>query len=398
MENKKNYGVISLIACGLAIFWSGFVCFGFPGVMGMEWQERFQVGPSETGLVVTFMLLALAVAMFFSGKIHMMLGMRMCILISMVIYILAFAILFMAKNIYMVYVWAFGSNLACSFVYGPGMTTVQQWFAHKKGIASGIINLIFGISAAILSPIWNHLLGSIGYQKANYLLLACIVVGSLIAAILVKDAPLDAANVKKNTGRVREDLTAGQALHTREFWMIWILWAFMGAVGISMVSLSKSYSVALGLTGVTLLTSFNLANGLIRIIVGTLTDIVGGERTGFVIFILSACGYFFLCYTTSLPLMCLCVILVGMGFGTLFTISGPIVSDIFGLKYFGMIFGLIFTGYGLVGGIVGPALAGFVLDQTGNYKIVFSYLAVFALIGAALIAGIGKRRKTRLLQ
>ena len=77
---------------------------------------------------------------------------------------------------------------------------------------------------------------------------------------------------------------------------------------------------------------------------------------------------------------------VGYGLGNLFAITPPLASGIFGLKNFGTIFGVIFTAYGFVGGIVGPMLAGVVLDRTGNnYTIVFTYLAAFALIGALLM-------------
>jgi OFA family oxalate/formate antiporter-like MFS transporter len=55
------------------------------------------------------------------------------------------------------------------------------------------------------------------------------------------------------------------------------------------------------------------------------------------------------------------------------------------MRYFSIIFGLIFSAYGFVGGILGPLLSGTVLERTGNYLLVFSYLGVFALIAAALL-------------
>jgi hypothetical protein len=51
------------------------------------------------------MLLALAVAMFFSGKVHAKVGMAKCVLIGSGLYVLAFGILLAAQNIYWVYAW-----------------------------------------------------------------------------------------------------------------------------------------------------------------------------------------------------------------------------------------------------------------------------------------------------
>ena len=84
---------------------------------------------------------------------------------------------------------------------------------------------------------------------------------------------------------------------------------------------------------------------------------------------------------------------VGFGLGTLFTVTGPIASQRFGLKHFGAIFGLIYTAYGFVGGVLGPALSGVILDRTGgSYTAVFTYLAGCALAGVLLMALLRRTR------
>ena len=391
--NKRK--IVNVLACCLSIFWSGAICFGYPGVMSTYWQQAFSVGPSETGLVVTFMLLALAVMMFFSGKFHMKYGMRICILIGTLFYAVSFLLLRIADNIYMVYVWAFLANLGCSFIYGPGLTTAQQAFPQKRGLVSGIVNLVFGISAAIMSPVLNRLLADIGYEKLNLLLLLFIVATNLLAMLLLgkKEQREEAAEEK----HYAVSLNVSQAMKTKTFWLIWLMWAFMGAAGISMVSLAKSYAATIGIASVSILTAFNLANGLIRIVVGYLTDLIGYRITGMVAFVLAGIGYLILPHTSNLGILMLCAVFVGIGFGTLFTISGPMISKQFGLAYFGLIFGVIFTAYGLIGGVFGPAIAGVILARTnGNYLLVFTYLAVFALFGAGLMSRVKESQAERL--
>lgn len=376
--------VKKISGCGLAIFWCGVLAFGYAGVMSTYWQDTFHVGSSETGMVVTFMLLALAVAMFISGHVHAKAGMAKCIIIGMVLYVLAFAILFLAKNIYWIYAWGFVANLGCSFIYGPGLTTVQQACPEKKGLVSGILNLIFGVSAAIMSPVLNVLLERYGYIFVNLFVLCAILITNILAICLLwrDDSVTGSAGKQLDTSK---DLTVKEAVMTKQFWLIWFIWVFMGASGISMISLSKSYSIAIGITGVTILTAFNLANGISRIFVGIFTDKIGARITGIAAFLLAASGYLIMPHSTNLFVVSLCAIGVGIGFGTLFTITGPLASGLFGLKNFGMIFGLIFTAYGMVGGIVGPALSGILLEQTENYFIVFTYLSVMAFIGMVLM-------------
>jgi OFA family oxalate/formate antiporter-like MFS transporter len=75
---------------------------------------------------------------------------------------------------------------------------------------------------------------------------------------------------------------------------------------------------------------------------------------------------------------------VGLSHGTLFTVSAPLVYDCFGFKHFGAIFGLVFTAYGFISGLLGPTLSGYLLDITGgDFFIVFLYLGVFCVLSGA---------------
>lgn len=133
-------------------------------------------------------------------------------------------------------------------------------------------------------------------------------------------------------------------------------------------------------------TGYNITNGVIRIVVGALSDKLGGVRLAIAAYLLAGLGYVLLIVLRGPVELAFAAALVGVGMGTLFTVSGPVVSNLFGLKYFGLIYGLVLTAYGFVGGVLGPALAGFVLDITaGNYPIVFGYLAAFSVASALLM-------------
>eukprot|EP00833_Pecoramyces_ruminatium_P016400 jgi/Orpsp1_1/1190432/evm.model.d7180000078937.1 len=363
--------------------------------MSSYWKDRFHVGNGETGLIVTFMLLALAISMFISGRVHLKFGMKCCIIIGTTIVSIAYFFLFIANHIYWIYAWGFVVNFGSSFLYGPSLTAGQQAFPTKRGLISGVLNLIFGVSAAIMSPILNIMLEGEGYLFTNIVILSLIVISSVIAALLLRFTE-QTQNKHQQGEDLSNDLSVKEALKTKEFWIIWLVWAFMGAAGISMISLAKSYSVAIGETGVIILTAFNLANGICRIFVGWISDFIGTKLTGAIAFLFATVGYIIMPFTKSVPLVSLCVIGVGIGFGTLFTISGPLASLVFGIKNFGMIYGLIFTGYGIVGGMVGPAVSGMLLEKTNNnYTVVFIYLGGMAFIGVLLMLIIKEKKKVR---
>lgn len=410
MAGRNAKGWRSVIGCSIAIFWSGALIFGYPGVMSSYWSTTLNASP---GLVMTFVLIALGIGTFLCGKWHMKVGTRNSYFIGTAVQLVGMMFVTYAKNIYMVWVWAFMTGFASCFIYGPGLTTVQNWFPDRRGLVTGIMNLVFGCSAAVMAPIMNVMLDKLGYVGMNLTLMVLIVVVNVIGALMAEMpqraklsegekaaheqllAELAAKNAAgaaaKGPGR---SMKPAEVVKTKSFWMIWLTWAFMGAAGISMVSLSKTYSVYLGIGGVMALTAFNLTNGLSRIVAGALSDAFGRQKLGMLAFVLGGIGYICLCFTTTVVPFCIFAAFVGFAFGTLFAISGPLATDLFGLEYFGMNFGLIFTAYGFVGGIVGAMLASAVLGWTGSYTVVFIYLAVFCFLAGAFVLG-AKPEKTR---
>lgn len=407
MAGRNARGWRSVVGSSLTIFFTGAMFFGYLGVAGGYWTEHYGSG---TGLIMTFALLALGIGMFCAGKWHMKIGTRRSFLLGVLCEVLALLCLIFGKSIYSCYLFGFLTGWNASFIYSPGLATVQNWFPNRRGLVTGIVNLIFGISAAIMAPVMNWMLEHFGYIRMNLILMILIVIFGVIGALLTEMpersrmpeaqraahqqllaelAEKTAAGTSKGPGKT---YTPGQAMKTPAFWMLWLVWLFMGTAGISMVSLSKSYTVALGLTGVAALTCFNITNGVSRIIAGVLSDLIGRRTLGMCSFLLGGIGYALLPLAHTVVPFCILAACIGYAFGTLFAISGPLATDLFGLKYFGMIFGLVFTAYGFIGGICGPVISSAILRRTGSYTPVFIYLAVFCVLAAVFVM-FAKHRK-----
>lgn len=156
-----------------------------------------------------------------------------------------------------------------------------------------------------------------------------------------------------------------------------------------MVTLSVAFGLSKGFTmnsAVALLTAFNVTSGLGRIVVGYLSDIVGRNLAMSLSFLAAGCAYFIMPHVTSMIASAVFSAVIGFAFGTLFAVSAPLATDCFGLKHFGPIYGLTFTGYGFLSGLLGPSLSGYLLDITrGNFVIVSIYLGLFCFISSILI-------------
>ena len=393
--SDKKRGILAVAGSSLAIFWPGAFVFSFPGVMGPYWQKVFHVGRGAIGNTLFFVLAALGVFMFFVGRWQERFGIRRMMTFGATLCGLNVLVIAYASNLSMLYLWAFITGTASCFIYIPGLTSVQRWYPEKRGLVSGIFNLTFGISAAIMSPIFRWMFETMGYFYMNIALAILALATGLIAAQFTENPeriasrqPSSSAQTKPLSKEVRS-LTVRECLRTRNFWFLWLTWAFQGAAGIAMVTLSTAFGLSRGFTmesAVVILTAFNITNGLGRIVMGYLSDRITRNLAMSLTFLAAGFAYLLLPHFIGLPVLAILAAVVGFGFGTLFAVSAPLAGDCFGLKHFGAILGLIFTAYGFVSGLLGPSLSGYLLDMTsGNFVIVFSYLGLFCLLSGIFI-------------
>src|SRR5512143_217579 len=71
---KPLKNAVAFIACSVAIFWPGAFIFGFPGVLGPYWQQTFEVGRTEVGKSLFFLLTGAGSFMYLIGRWQERLG------------------------------------------------------------------------------------------------------------------------------------------------------------------------------------------------------------------------------------------------------------------------------------------------------------------------------------
>ncbi|MCX6677357.1 MAG: MFS transporter [Methanothrix sp.] len=389
--------LLAVLGSCIAIFWPGALTFGFPGVMAPTWQEMFQVGRAATGLTIFFMLAAVGAFMFLVGRWQERWGLRRMIVLGVLLTACSSALVSQAASIYTVYAWAFLNGIASSFVYVPALTLVQWCYPQKRGLVAGTVSMVFGLAAAIMSPLFAKMLSALGYETMNLAVALLTLSIGLLGAYFARapEAWENAASARraggataaKSTAKIMttvRSLTVTESLHTGSFWLLWITWTFAGAAGVSMTLLATGYGLFLGFplsSAILILTAFNLTNGLSRLMSGILSDRFGRNQVMSLAFLAAGVAYFVLPRADSLEACALLAGVVGFSFGTLFSVSAPLVADCFGLEHFGAVFGLTFAAYGFVAGPLGPTLSGYLLDVTGdNFFLVFLYLGIFCLL------------------
>ncbi|RLF11382.1 MAG: MFS transporter [Thermoprotei archaeon] len=390
--------LLALIGNSICVWFPGAVTFGLIGLLTPTWAEMFGVGRGPLGLVMTFLLASLGLFMFLGGRWSDRYGARLIATIGSIIAAVSLALFTFSESLDMLYLLAFSWGAGICLVYVPTVSSAQRWFPQRRGMASGIVSMLFGISAAFMIPVFRYWMDNLGYS-ATLLITAILtaVVGVLSAQLIEFPERLSpvllviSKRLEESKAERKQEIlyTLREALKTKAFWLTWLTWALCGGAGIGMVVFSTSISLELGLTtamAATALAAFNLTNGLGRMMSGILSDKIGRVTVMSSLYIAGAGGFFLLLAGKGLPhIVLLSNLLAGLAFGTLFAVSAPFIMDCFGTKHYGAIFGFTFTAYGFVGSWIGPFIGGLLRDLTGSYQVTCLVFGLYCVASAASI-------------
>ena len=389
MDGVTNKKLTLALGC-LAVFFPGAFLFGFPGVMAAHWQGLFDVEKARVGQLMFFTLVGTGSSMYLAGKVQEKIAPHWLILLGSLSCALGVAAISKATTLSHLFIWAFWEGFFCAFVYIPGLTLSQQLFPENKGVATGVINLVFGGAAAVMSPVFSILLVSTGYEITCGISAGAAVCAGLICAFFMR-TPGGLHNGQASSGTI---LGFRQIIALKSFRYLWCVWALAGAAGVSMIMLSASLGQSLGYDVtryVMILTGFNILNGLGRLVCGRLADYFSKRKILVTTFLMAGSAYLIMPYISNLYLLSVLASFVGLAFGVMFTVSAPLVTQCFGLENFGRVFGLVFTAYGFLAGLLGPWLSGAVLKfSNDNFSIVFTGFALFYLVASVLVLQVKK--------
>jgi len=104
---KRPGGRLAVLASCIAIFWPGAFIFSFPGVMSLHWQQAFGVSRAATGQTLFFVLAAVGVFMFITGRWQEKVGPSRLVALGALLCGASTIWVGYAERISWVYLWAF---------------------------------------------------------------------------------------------------------------------------------------------------------------------------------------------------------------------------------------------------------------------------------------------------
>ncbi len=378
----KNKGIIALIA-GFMINMSFGVLYSW-SIFSLNLTETLGWSKTSAALPYTTAIFMFALMMIPAGKLQDRFGGKKIAALGGLLtgtgFILS-SIFTSVQGMCITFGMLTGSGIGIG--YAAVTPSVVKWFDDsKKGLITGIVVSGFGLSTIYMAPLTNWMIKSFGiFTSFRTLGIAFIILVTILSQFLFeKETP-----ESKITEMTTNDISWKDMIRTKEFIMLWIMFA-SGALGGLMIigHLSKIAVIQLGSNvGFILVALTAIFNATGRPISGVMSDKIG--RTKAMIILSMAQGIIFLFFgkLNTFPALMFGAAVVTFTYGGNFAVYPSAISDMFGKKNFGLNYGILFSAWGL-GGVAGPLLAGKVVDIFGSYTSAYIMAAALSIFSSAI--------------
>ena len=316
-----------------------------------------------------------------------------------------------------------GAGICSGCAFTPVIATVSKWFdERRRTLALGITMTGVVIGQMVLSPVMNHVIQRgdwrVGYTVSAIVVVACGAVGTIIMsrrppsltgqAGIGGSRPQQAVDHQDSGGTLPSggpspsdgpgDLpgyTVREAARTAPFWMI-IITAFAISFGFyifmsQIVAHARDVALDPG-TAALILTLGGVGSLAGSLLAHWLTKKMGSQRTLFIVLLFLALAMFLFTATNSAWSFFVVALVFGFTYGTAAPVRMGLIPPLFGLRSIGAMLGCTTTAWS-VGGLVGPAFAGYMHDVSGRYVWAFVASGIIFVLGALSVRFWGSHKK-----
>lgn len=303
-------------------------------------------------------------------------------------------VLISRTNSYGLWLLGFGVlvGIGIGFGYSSATPPALKWFPPSKtGLIAGLCVAGFGLAPVYLAPTSQYLLAH--YQLRMSMLIfgvAFVVIVCGLAQLLVNPPAGYVAGPKPAAGAAPTatvQASPSEILRQPTFWLLWVIYFIGAGAGLMVISsVSGMAKKSMGDLAFVAVAIMAIGNAGGRILAGTLSDRIGRRGTLMLVLLIQAALMFMAIPVTGSPAMAAVVIvvlaaLIGANYGANLSLFPSYAKDLWGLRNFGMNYGVLFTAWG-VGGLVLPRLQQMLTANSGG-----SYASSFITAGLLLIVG-----------
>eukprot|EP01028_Stygiella_incarcerata_P001903 TRINITY_DN1357_c0_g1_i1.p1 TRINITY_DN1357_c0_g1~~TRINITY_DN1357_c0_g1_i1.p1 ORF type:complete len:624 (-),score=157.65 TRINITY_DN1357_c0_g1_i1:373-2244(-) len=301
-------------------------------------------------------------------------------------------------------------GIGLGIAYVSPVSTLIKWFPDRRGFATGLAVMGFGGGAAIASQVYSLLLSftTVGWVMIIMGCIYFVVMVSCGALLRIPQAtwkPLGwDPEIAKRTTKLKvvsgPVLSLRQAMHTYQFYFMWLILFINVSAGISILSVAKTLmkktfgkSNQETVNMVMFISIFNMAG---RFIWAFISDYIGRQVTFFIFAVVQAILFGLmptLVENQEWTLFVISIFIIYSMYGGGFSCIPAFLADMFGVRNVGAVHGVTLTAWAMAG-IIGPTLITVTVqiqknngaDTKSQYNLAFYIISGMLCVMAVLVA------------
>lgn len=382
------------LALGILYTWSIFKLAIRDSIMAGDGRFNWDLASLNDPYAVC--CLVFAISMIPAGRLQDKLSPRVTAIIGGVLTGLGLIIISQSTSL-MSWILGFGvfAGMGIGFAYASATPPAIKWFpSSKTGMIAGIVVAGFGLASVYIAPLSNYLISTVGLSAAMMVFgVAFLILVSGLAMFLINppvgfipenaDAQMQKTAIKSAPVK---NYQPSEMLKTGAFVRLWLMYFVAAGAGLFIIGgvavMAKQSMGHLAWVVVALLAVGN-AGG--RVVAGILSDKIGRSLTLSIMLGLQSIIIFSLLFIDQnvALLVVFAATFIGFNYGTNLSLFPSFTKDYFGMKNFGINYGIVFSAWG-IGGFIFPRMAQMIVAKTGTYTIAYIVTAGLLVLGSFL--------------
>ena len=386
--------IVVFLSTGLSVGMTQYAFGEFAGPL----KEQFGWSQTQLNLSLAFSFISGLCAPFV-GSLSDRIGIRPVMFGSILIIAIGFL---MRPFITELWHWYLFSALVYTGFPGatvlPGGKMVGLWFPRTRGRMMGAVMAGNNFGGITMPPLAAAIIVVFNWQTA-YVVFG-VIMGALavMALFVIVEDEKKVESEMKRTGRgdqaqiaraaAQAGVTLKQALRNRNFWLVTVglvaaTFTYQGVLTQLRQHFEESgFTPAMATTAVSTIAGMGIFS---KLAFGRASEKITARIATMLSIGLQMVGVIIIAQVDASHLLWLGIFVFGLGFGGLGALALLVVQEMFGMKEFGGIMGIMQVGM-IASGTGAPMMAGAIHDSSGSFDPAFLIVAAIFVVGIAALA------------
>lgn len=375
-DSRRSWRMVAVAFVAMFVVYG--IAYSF-GAFFKPMAAEFGAGRSSTSAVFSLTVLVWCVLGWPAGHLSDRFGPRVVVGAGAIVMGCGLVLTAFINRLWIGYLtYSLGVGIGIATAYVPMVAVVGGWFLRRRNSALGIAVAGIGCGTVLVAPACAAMIQRLGWRETDLILGVAATVLLLGCAAIAERPPV---HVTPSAIDVRV------AVRTPAFGLLYLN-SFLSSMAlfvpfVYLPAFAHDHG-ANEIASAALISIIGGASVIGRLGLGAIADRTSTIRLYQACYLLLAASFGLWLFGSSYATLVVFAIAMGTGYGGFVALSPAVLAELFGVARLGTVMGILYTSGG-VGALLGPPIAGMIIDYTGSYRGAIVYSLVGALASFAVL-------------